>query len=75
MNATPTGPLPQIPVVDVRDGGPLRHALENAVKAGALRDSCLGSLPRAAHPLVPSFAAMERSGGPAAASIGCPSRC
>ncbi len=55
MNAAPHRSLPPIPVVDVRDGGPLRHALENPVKARALRNSCLGSLPRAAHPLVPSF--------------------
>jgi hypothetical protein len=55
MNAIPAMPLPPIPLVDVRVGGPLRHALDNAVKARALRDSCLGSLPRAAHPLVPSF--------------------
>jgi len=39
----------------VRDGGPPRHALENPANARALRDACLGSLPRAAHPLVPSF--------------------
>ena len=48
-------PLPAIPLVDVRSGGPPRHALENPAKARALRDACLGSLPRAAHPLVPSF--------------------
>ena len=48
-------PLPAIPLVDVRSGGPRRHALENPAKARALRDACLGSLPRAAHPLVPSF--------------------
>ena len=47
--------LPSIPVVDVRDGGPPRHALEDPVRARALRDACLGSLRRAAHPLVPSF--------------------
>jgi hypothetical protein len=55
MKAAVNGPLPAIPLVDIRDGGPPRHALENAAKARALRDSCLGSLPRAAHPLVPSF--------------------
>ena len=55
MNAASNAVLPPIPLVDIRDGGPPRHALENAAKARALRDSCLDSLPRAAHPLVPSF--------------------
>jgi hypothetical protein len=67
--------LPCIPVVDVRDGGPPRHALENPAKARALRDSCLGTLPRAAHPLVPSFdrispAPMTAYPGSCARSIG-----
>ena len=55
LNAALNAALPAIPLVDVRDGGPPRHALENPAKARALRDACLGSLPRAAHPLVPSF--------------------
>jgi hypothetical protein len=55
MTANLNEVLPSIPLVDVRDGGPPRHALENPAKARSLRDSCLGSLPRAAHPLVPSF--------------------
>jgi hypothetical protein len=55
LSAALNAALPAIPLVDVRDGGPPRHALENPAKARALRDACLGSLPRAAHPLVPSF--------------------
>jgi hypothetical protein len=55
LSAALNAVLPAIPLVDVRDGGPPRHALENPAKARALRDACLGSLPRAAHPLVPSF--------------------
>jgi hypothetical protein len=60
MSVTRSGSLPAIPLVDIRDGGPPRHALENAAEARALRDSCLGSLPRAAHPLVPSFDRISR---------------
>src|SRR5258708_34757024 len=47
--------LPAIPVVDVRDGGPTRLALQNPAKARALRDACLGIFPRAVLPLVPSL--------------------
>jgi len=47
--------LPAIPVIDVRDGGPPRHAQQSAVKARALRDACLGFFPRAALPLVPAL--------------------
>ena len=49
--------LPSIPFADVREGGPLRHALVNPARARALRDACLGSLPRAAHPLAGAIAA------------------
>src|SRR5262249_56316897 len=55
LNAAFDVALPSIPLVDVRHGGPPSHALENPAKVRALRDACLGSLPRAAHPLVPSF--------------------
>ena len=47
--------LPVIPVVDLRDGGPLRHARQNAKQARALRDACLGFFPNAALPLVPAL--------------------
>jgi hypothetical protein len=47
--------LPAIPVVDVRDGGPLCHALQNPAKTRALRDGCLGIFPRPVRPLVPSL--------------------
>ena len=55
LSTASTKVLPSIPLVDVRHGGPLRHALEKPAKARALRDACLGFFPRAAHPLVPSF--------------------
>ena len=45
--------LAAIPVVDVRDGGTLRHAREGSARARALRDACLNWFPRAAHPLLP----------------------
>lgn len=51
MSAT----LPAIPIVDVRDGGPLRHARQSPVEARALRDACLGFFPRAMFPLLPAL--------------------
>ena len=36
--------LQAIPVVDLRDGGPPRHARNSAPRARALRDACLGFL-------------------------------
>jgi hypothetical protein len=50
-----TRALPAIPVIDLRDGGPLRHAEQSAQHARALRDACLGFFPRAALPLVPAL--------------------
>ena len=37
--------LPSIPLVDVRDGGPVRHARESAARAVALRDECMAWFP------------------------------
>jgi hypothetical protein len=61
--------LPAIPVIDVRNGGPPRHAREHAVRARALRDACLHFFPRAAQPLIPALdrlsqRALRRSGSP-----------
>jgi hypothetical protein len=61
--------LPAVPVVDIRDGGPRRHARESAGKARALRDACLRFFPRAALPFVPSLDRLaqrwlERFGSP-----------
>ncbi len=47
--------LPAIPVVDIRDGGPLSHARQSAGQARALRDACLQFFPRPALPLVPAL--------------------
>src|ERR1700692_5014154 len=40
--------LPAIPIIDIRDGGPLDHARQNAEQAPALRDACLEFFPAAA---------------------------
>jgi len=47
--------LPSIPVVDIRDGGPPRHAAWSAARACALRDACLAFFPKAALPLIPAL--------------------
>jgi hypothetical protein len=47
--------LPTIPVIDIRDGGPPRHARQSAAEARALRDACLRFFPRAALPLIPTL--------------------
>jgi hypothetical protein len=52
--------LPAIPVIDVRDGGPLRHARMRPTQARALRDSCLRFFPRAALPLIPALDRLSR---------------
>src|SRR5580658_4458822 len=49
----PMNALPSIPVIDVREGGPPRHAQQSAAQARALRDACLSFFPRPALPLVP----------------------
>jgi len=47
------GKLAPIPIVDIRDGGPLRHATESRVRARALRDECVRWLPLLAASLLP----------------------
>jgi hypothetical protein len=47
--------LAHIPVVDVRDGGPVRHAVEGRARAQALRDDGLAWCPRALHLLMPAL--------------------
>src|SRR5215475_4384514 len=49
-----------IPVVDVRDGGPIRHARERAQSAQALRDDCLAWFPALAAPMVPTMDRLAR---------------
>ena len=52
--------LPAIPVRDVRDGGPLRHAVEAREVGRALRDDCLSWLPPAARRTMPMLDAITR---------------
>ena len=66
--------LPEIPVIDVRDGGPLHHARLSAQRARALRDACLRFFPSAALPFVPTLdwlsrRSLERSRSPYLAEI------
>jgi hypothetical protein len=67
--------LPAIPVIDARDGGPLRHARERARQARALRDECMAFFPVAiakALPLIDRIARrwLRRSCSPYASEIG-----
>ena len=52
--------LPPVPVIDVGDGGALRHAEQCRVRARAARDECLGFLPAAVAPLLPALDAAAR---------------
>lgn len=52
--------LPSIPVVDARDGGPLRHAEEGRERALALRDAAIAWFPRFMLPVTPLLDAMAR---------------
>jgi hypothetical protein len=47
--------LPSVPVVDVREGGTLRHAREGQERARSLRDACVGWFPAVARPLLPAL--------------------
>jgi hypothetical protein len=47
--------LPAIPIIDIRDGGPLDHVRQSAEQARALRDACLAVFPAVAKPLVPAL--------------------
>ncbi|HEY7661837.1 MAG TPA: hypothetical protein VH934_01810 [Xanthobacteraceae bacterium] len=59
MHTTIPDPV-SIPVVDVRDGGPVRHAAEGRTRARALRDDCLTWLPPPVRPLLPAMDACTR---------------
>ena len=55
----PTALMP-IPLVDVREGGVVRHAREGEARARALRDECVAWFPGLARPLVPLIDALAR---------------
>ena len=50
-----------IPIVDVREGGPVRHALDARVRARALRDDCVTWLAPTVNMLLPALDAVTRS--------------
>jgi hypothetical protein len=52
--------LVTIPFVDVRDGGPVRHAIDASARARALRDDCLAWLAPSARRLLPALDAIAR---------------
>jgi hypothetical protein len=52
--------LPAIPLVDIRDGGPVRHAGDRRERARGLRDTCLAWFPKVSHPLLPLMDAVAR---------------
>jgi hypothetical protein len=52
--------LPAIAVIDIRNGGPVLHALEGRERARALRDECVDWLPRPVAALLPAIDAATR---------------
>jgi hypothetical protein len=52
--------LPSIPVVDARDGGPLRHAEEGRDRALALRNAAIAWFPKFKLPVTPLLDAVAR---------------
>src|SRR5205085_3487549 len=57
---TPHTELSTIPLREVREGGPVRHAIEARERARGLRDECLSWLPAVARGMVPLFDAVTR---------------
>jgi hypothetical protein len=60
LTTTPTSRLPPIPIVDLRDSGLVRYATEGHARTRALRDECVGWLPRMASGLLPAMDSMTR---------------
>ena len=58
--STATPDLISIPLVDVRDGGPVRLAAEGRARARALRDDCITWLPRPVRALLPAMDSFTR---------------
>jgi hypothetical protein len=52
--------LASIPVIDVRDGGPLRHAELGRERARGLRDTCIRWFPALIRPMAPMLDAIAR---------------
>jgi len=49
-----------VPITDVREGGPVRHAIDGRARARALRDDCLSWLPASLRMLLPAMDAITR---------------
>src|SRR3977135_4590820 len=60
LSQAATETLLPIAVGDVRDGGPVRHAREGALRAQALRDECLAWFPAIAAPVLPLMDRLAR---------------
>lgn len=60
MDALTPPDAPVIPVVDLREGGPLRHAAVDPARARALRDECLAFFPRGTVLVMPACDAVTR---------------
>lgn len=60
MSTGPATTPPTIPFVDVRDGGPIRHAVEGRARARSLRDTCVSWFPVGSGTLVPVLDALSR---------------
>jgi hypothetical protein len=52
--------LVTIPLIDIRDGGPIAHATQERARARALRDACVSWLPGVIRMLLPAMDAMTR---------------
>src|ERR1043166_7588985 len=55
MNVPPPVELAAIPIVDLREGGPVRRVGEAEVRARGLRDACVAWLPRYIAALLPTL--------------------
>ena len=67
--------LPTIPLTDIREGGPVRHAIEARTRMRALRDDCMSWLMPPVRVLLPAMDAvtrlwLRRSCSPYVAEIG-----
>jgi hypothetical protein len=53
--------LGTIPIIDIRNGGPVRYALDASQRARALRDECVDWLPGGAATMLPVLDALTRA--------------
>ena len=56
----PSTELVPVPIVDLREGGPVRRAAEASARARGLRDACVNWLPRPAAALLPALDSATR---------------